>query len=264
MHKSLYPVYNSRLPIYIAGMGVDFVQRGTNRPEGYMHYQISETVQGSGFLEFEGNVYQISQNQGFLIPPQIGHKYYPSEEGWVQNWVVFDGEGIETYLEALNLKSFMILNLPDTVLSSLLKRAMEMPNTFSSSVHQSALLIEMLCRISETHLYMNECGNQKIGRSIKYMNQNYDKMLTLDELAQVAEMSPQHFCKLFHRQTHIRPIEFLTKVRIGKSKELLLENPELSLREIAALTGFSSDSYFCKVFHNMENMTPSQFRKKGF
>lgn len=264
MHKSVYPIVNSSLPIYIAGMGMDFIQKGTNRPEGYIHYQISETVQGSGFLEFEGNVYPIGQNQGFLLPPKIGHKYYPSEEGWVQNWVVFDGEGIEAYLEALNLERFMILNLCGKVMASLLKKAMEIPNGFSSPVHQSALLTEMLCKISETHFCINEYGDRKIWRSIAYMHQNYEKVITLEELAQIAEMSPQHFCKLFHRQTHMRPMEFLTKVRIGKSKELLLDNQELPLQEIAALTGFSSDSYFCKVFRKAETMSPGQFRKNSF
>ena len=56
--------------------------------------------------------------------------------------------------------------------------------------------------------------------------------------------------------------DYITRIRIEKAKSLM-ENPSLSIAEIAEMTGFTSQSYFSTAFKNYTGMTPSQFRQKG-
>ena len=55
--------------------------------------------------------------------------------------------------------------------------------------------------------------------------------------------------------------EYITRIRIEKAKNLM-ENPSLSIADIAEMTGFTSQSYFSTAFKSQTGMTPSQYRQK--
>jgi AraC-like DNA-binding protein len=55
--------------------------------------------------------------------------------------------------------------------------------------------------------------------------------------------------------------EYITHIRIEKAKSLM-ENPSLSIADIAEMTGFTSQSYFSTAFKSQTGMTPSQYRQK--
>jgi AraC-like DNA-binding protein len=73
--------------------------------------------------------------------------------------------------------------------------------------------------------------------------------------------STQYFCQIFKTAMKMRPIEYLNVFRVNKSKTLLINHPELSLNEIAKMTGYDSESYFSTVFRNQEKMSPRSFRE---
>lgn len=55
-------------------------------------------------------------------------------------------------------------------------------------------------------------------------------------------------------------MEYVNRERINRSKELMLQNPRLKLREVAASVGIDSPSYFSSVFRKIEGISPEQFR----
>lgn len=103
--------------------------------------------------------------------------------------------------------------------------------------------------------------NNKLKPLFDYIDQNFSRPLTLEVMAEITGVTPQHLCTVFKKTTNVRVFQYINSVRIKKSKELLLQNPQMQIKEIAYLTGFEDANYFCTVFKNLEQISPNQFRK---
>lgn len=102
--------------------------------------------------------------------------------------------------------------------------------------------------------------NRSVQKAIEYIKANFARELTLSELSAIAGYSPNHFQHIFTEIMGVSPREYIETVRIERAKYLLAQN-EKSLCEIAQDCGFSTQSYFSKVFKNRAFITPNEFRK---
>lgn len=84
--------------------------------------------------------------------------------------------------------------------------------------------------------------------------------LTLDELAEKVSISKYHMAHAFKREYGVSPINYIIDCRIREGKRLLAET-DLAPSQIASILGFSSSSYFCKTFSNIEGTSPTEYRK---
>ncbi len=96
--------------------------------------------------------------------------------------------------------------------------------------------------------------------AVRFMNEQFAQDITLEQLAEIAGVSVQHFCRCFKERMGMRPVEYLARRRIAQSKHLLL-NTDKSIEEIAQEVGYHGATYFGMVFRRYEGMTPSEFRK---
>ncbi len=92
-----------------------------------------------------------------------------------------------------------------------------------------------------------------------FIREHHAEDLSLPQVAQVAHASPFHFCKLFKRATGLSFTNFLSRVRIEKSKNLL-NNPQLRVSEIAYEVGFQSLTHFNRVFQRILGQSPTEYR----
>lgn len=99
----------------------------------------------------------------------------------------------------------------------------------------------------------------RLKRVIEYISFNYDRPLTLNELAKLAELSPNYFHTVFTQAVGKTLNEFITEIRINKAKELLL-NTNLKISVIAEKCGFDNTSYFSSVFRKISKKSPSNFK----
>ena len=96
---------------------------------------------------------------------------------------------------------------------------------------------------------------------LTYIRDHYDSTITLEELAQVAGMSPRYFCRAFSQITGKTPIAYLNYYRIELAGEkLLMTNDKIT--DIALSCGFNDMSYFSKLFTREKGLTPSAYRKQ--
>ena len=93
-----------------------------------------------------------------------------------------------------------------------------------------------------------------------YINEHCTGPISLEETASYAGFSKYHFSRIFKEYYQMSFPEFVTAQRISKAAELL-ENPTLSVVEIAMQSGFSNLSSFNRAFKQINHCTPSQFRK---
>ncbi len=108
-------------------------------------------------------------------------------------------------------------------------------------------------------IYTNEVI-RKIRPVLEYIDKNYRDEITLKALADTIHVNREYFCRTFKKATNITPTEYINHVRIWKA-EGLLTTTEKSILEVATDVGFSSVSYFNRVFRKFKTTTPSAFRE---
>jgi len=98
-----------------------------------------------------------------------------------------------------------------------------------------------------------------IARAKEFIRQNQTEELSLGAVAKAANMSTFYFCKLFKKATGLHFTDYVSRVRIEKAKNLLL-NPNLRVSEIAYEIGFQSLTHFNRVFKKIAGQSPTEYR----
>lgn len=94
-----------------------------------------------------------------------------------------------------------------------------------------------------------------------YVDANLERTISLDELAQVADLSMFHFSRCFKMATNTTPHMFVTARRIEASRTMLSQTAD-GLAEIAYACGFSSQAYFTTKFKEHTGLTPGAYRSE--
>lgn len=94
-----------------------------------------------------------------------------------------------------------------------------------------------------------------------YCYKNYSDNITLDDIANEVNLSKNYLCSYIKKQLGIGFYDYLTNIRMDIAKEELAHTQN-RINDIAYATGFSSPSYFGKIFKKVTNMTPLDYRKK--
>ncbi|MBF9014606.1 helix-turn-helix domain-containing protein [Oceanispirochaeta sp. M2] len=97
-----------------------------------------------------------------------------------------------------------------------------------------------------------------IHRVQRYVEENYQRDLTLSEIAETVFLSPVYFCRLFKELTGLNFLTYLTNHRMEKAKELLVTN-QYKIGEVGQLVGYNNTKYFTRVFKKHCGVTPSDY-----
>jgi len=98
-----------------------------------------------------------------------------------------------------------------------------------------------------------------ITRAKQFIQEHHAEELSLGTVAKTVHTSIFYFCKLFRKVTGINFTEYVSRVRIEKAKNLLL-NPNLRISEIAYEVGFQSLTHFNRVFKKLIGQSPTEYR----
>lgn len=136
------------------------------------------------------------------------------------------------------------------------------------SAYTREMLFAALEKLVINDFYDNE-QFQKVNKAAialqmkEYLEENYMKVINNNTLSERYGYVSAHLRELFRKQYQVSPMEYLQGIRLQKSEELLMEQQNLSLKEISELIGFSDSLYFSKVFRKCYGMSPSEYRKRG-
>ncbi len=102
----------------------------------------------------------------------------------------------------------------------------------------------------------------QIRPAINYIDANYNKPITLAEVAKASHLSVSRLAHIFKEQMGITIIDYLTSVRIERAKQLLLATDQ-NCTEICFEVGYNNQSYFTRTFKGLVGMTPRQFKVRN-
>lgn len=102
--------------------------------------------------------------------------------------------------------------------------------------------------------------NPKMGRVIEWINKNFHKQFTLNELASEMSVSLYQLRSLFKRHTNKSALQYINELRVFEACRLM-QNEEYTISYLSSLAGFNNLSYFNRIFLKVTGMTPRDYRK---
>lgn len=103
--------------------------------------------------------------------------------------------------------------------------------------------------------------DKRIAQAVEMIRKQFDKELTVTELAKAVHLSYPHFNRLFIKQLGMTPIQYIHQLRLDKAKELLYTT-DLPIKTVASECGFRDIYYFSNFFKSTTGLSPTQYRTK--
>jgi AraC-like DNA-binding protein len=120
--------------------------------------------------------------------------------------------------------------------------------------------ISLLVCLRKNKKAITAVTSDMIQNAVEYINQHIYENICIDQICRDIHISKYHFCRKFKKVTGFTVMEYVLKTRIVAGKTLLSDT-DLLISEISGRCGFSSVSYFCRVFKEHTGISPLQYRR---
>ncbi|WP_160685947.1 helix-turn-helix domain-containing protein [Clostridium sp. C2-6-12] len=235
----------------------------------FNYFNLHVVISGKGYLKANNHVNVLQPGDSFLyFPSEEQHYYSDKENPWEVVWVHFRGSYLNEFFieKGFHLSNVWTLKLWNNIKINIINLLEEAEN--SGILHQSTLstltygiISEFLSQAEALTINKGDIYN-KIVTILPKMRELSSKPFNLKYWADELNISTFYFCKMFKKTTGMSPTNFIMLCRLQKSKQLLTEKSELTVKQIALECGYPSISYFGKIFLENEGLTPAEYRKR--
>lgn len=245
-----------------------------------MHYhdelEFLLIFKGSFMCKCNNVEYLAKPGQIIFIGAGIPHETYCMEEGteWAllqfreSNYLNTEIRKIIKYsvkLQNLENDPVMVLDMPELfdAANQVLIECRDKKNAYE--IMSRSYVLRILGILYRNKILSNSEENyesnaiKKILPAINYINQHYAEDISLDDTSKTLGFDRSYFCRIFKQATGSTFVEYLNFVRVCKAEKKLSSSNE-SILNISNEVGFSSISYFNKVFKKYKNYSPSAYR----
>ena len=256
-------------------------------------YEINVITSGVGYHYIAKQCVQAKIGDVFVIPPSATHGYHTNDPSFEIFHILIHPSFFERYkYELKNIPGFTTLFETEPFFREFSKEKAFLslsPEQFEKmiadfneldsvkNINNSAVEIKKISKV----LYLIACfseliyifhHDEKLSRSFNseaiyiirtmdYIKENYGDKISIDDLAKTANMSRSTFIRQFEKFCRQSPVQYLLRVRIEKSAELLLSTNK-SITEISQKCGFFDNSHFSKIFSRFIGCSPKDYRIK--
>lgn len=230
-------------------------------------YYIVFITQGAGVFE-SADLPETTVESGtcFILFPETWHRYKPNSEiGWEEYWVGFNG----SYPKELMKKFFDpkmpliktglnkdLLNAFTNLLGTVVNGQIAYPQLIAGTTMQ---IVALLNRVKLLKTIENDSEALWVSQVIFLLQHQLDDKVNMETLADNFPISYSKFRKAFKKQTGKSPNQYHIDLRLNKAKELL-EESNMSIKEVGYNTGFDSPYYFSRLFKQKFGRTPKSMR----
>lgn len=224
------------------------------------------TLKGAGEIRIKDFVYQLEAGDAFFVKIPSDHRYRLPNDSEMWDFIhitLFGQEALRCYEKIIDqfghILKLGLYDPPITHIFDLLKVVSR--NQINDSYETSAAAYSFLMKLQQFLLSVDNDQKtpESIAKALVFIENQYKNQISLDDIVEASGLSKYHFTRLFHKTVHSTPIQYLTKVRINKSIELL-KDKDLTIEEIAVQVGFTNGNYFNKVFRASTELSPGKYR----
>ena len=263
----------------------DWNWKNVRSPFARLYY----VTEGTAQVEMSSCVYTLKPNHLYFIPAYTTHSYIcdskfshyyihiyedqQSETSMFDKWdfpveVSANDTDLGLVKRLCEINPFLKLpqSNPDaydnhqTLISNL---ELNRRRPFCDKVESRGILFILMSRFLKYATPKTDVRDDRIQMSLTYIRKNIGSRLNIEQLADKACMSKDHYIRVFKHETGETPNAYITKRKMEKA-ELVLLTTDLPVKSIADLLGYDDYSYFNRIFRKNSGMTPLQYRASHF
>ena len=283
-----YPIDKLRLLTLNVGLANhygDWNWKNVRSPFARLYY----VTEGTAQVEMSSCVYTLKPNHLYFTPAYTTHSYIcdskfshyyihiyedqQSETSMFDKWdfpveVSANDTDLGLVKRLCEINPFLKLpqSNPDaydnhqTLISNL---ELNRRRPFCDKVESRGILFILMSRFLKYATPKTDVRDDRIQMSLTYIRKNIGSRLNIEQLADKACMSKDHYIRVFKNETGETPNAYITKRKMEKA-ELTLLTTDLPVKSIADLLGYDDYSYFNRIFRKNSGMTPLQYRASHF
>lgn len=220
----------------------------------------------SGTMEILlGNKFHMAtKGEAVLIDCYKPHAYR-TNTGCKTLWLHFDGQSAKSYYDYLvkergNIIALSSFKSSRDILAGLIENSEK--HLSASEAQMSIMIGNLLLELSSGTSHEQSTKEDGIKRVTAYLTENFAQKISLEEMADMAGLTPYHFTRKYKKETGVTPHQFLLSTRMSAAK-YCLSNTNMTISEIAVSCGFIDESAFCYTFKKREGITPNEYRKNS-
>lgn len=224
---------------------------------------------------------ELCTGEGIMINSKILHRFKSTNEAIIPNFLFqpsliapTDSLIYSKYVCPVLSSSLKYICFHDDILwqtkvLEIMQKIFSLQSTNLNIELSTSMLIQQLWILLLENINFNQAENKittvsrtRLQLMMQYIHNHYFENITLEDIAENANISKSTALHLFQDNLKITPVNYLITYRL-KQAALLLLNTEKKINTISSETGFNSVDHFCRSFKKIYDVTPTNYRKQG-
>jgi AraC-like DNA-binding protein len=267
----------SRLLVTDCGYFPTAADHERSRREGSRQAIVIVCVDGQGWCRLPSGWHEIEAGQALVIPAGVPHSYGAATgRPWTIWWLHLAGADVAELIGSAQNGAvdasgsdggahprhpvvqlgdvYQAVSLIDDVL-----RRMERDDSVRSLQAAAGAAWHLLALLAADQAGPPSNRSDALRQAEQYLRDNIGSRVGVAELAALARLSPSHFAALFRRTTGFGVLQYQTRLRMARARELL-DTTDLAITEIARALGYADPFYFSRQFRAVHGVTESEYR----
>jgi len=229
-------------------------------------FQIVYISAGEGVFTSGNQTYSVNPGSVLLILPGLKHSYHPlPETGWHEHWVGFKGAYFSGLIKEGHFSPdqvFFQIGLHDSILSlfNLIIDEVQAQRPLYQ-IKACAAILSLIAEVLTRDRRKEQLNSyQKTVEKAKcLMESNVFSAIDLPSISDQLGISTSRLNEIFKTYTSMTPYQYYIQIKIYKA-ESILEQQDLSVKEVAHKMGFEDQYYFSRLFKNKTGVSPSEWK----
>ncbi|OON99625.1 MAG: hypothetical protein ATN35_00115 [Epulopiscium sp. Nele67-Bin004] len=247
-----------------------------NRPNGMNGWIINLTIDGTGQIWDDENTFLVNKGDLVVFPDSVPHLFGRNEKSskWTHRWIYF--HPLPQWIPMLDFSNSVngvyIIRIKDNnifqKINELFGEAIYLSYTHESNSLLTNLFLniieEILIRVqlidTQNHKTLGiSITDTDIIKTLQWLSLNYQKELSVTDIADAMDIGSQVLCKKFKEQMQIPLMRWINNHRLNMAAKLLLITKS-PIKEIASQVGYTDNLYFSKLFKKKYGLSPKLYR----
>ena len=251
------------------GMSKRVAETGTSWPHYHSLYEIYFLLEGNCTYIIDNKVYNVRSGDIVIIPDGIIHHTKYDDINHTRILINCSDDYIpDSVRSGISLGGYLYRNpfvideakrIFKTIENEYKLRDKHSDEIISCHTHS---LFYLLMRNADTCLDVDN-GNKLIEQAVAYIREYFASDITLSSLAKKFSVSPEHFSRMFKKETGLGFSKYLNSLRLQYAEQLLKNAEDINITRVAEKCGFEDSNYFSKKFKEVYGISPKKVQKQN-
>lgn len=274
MTTKRYDFKKQDLQTSASGAALEYISSTKCKEEGsgllhtHPFTELFYVTKGKGQYRIEHTYYTVEAGDLFLLKPSIAHAEISLAANPME-YVVVGFSGTNPIPELITANKFRVIHFDSSsnqvqiYLSMMLQEVTKKRHRYAEVCQHlfDALLIQLVRELSAPLMPIDkDAPLRKKAEQIKeFIEKHYLESISLESLAQQAQVSKYYLVHTFEQCYKISPMHYVQSLRLNEAK-VLLRTTNIPTKRIASIVGYSTHAYFAQRFMKFEGITPAEYR----